>query len=373
MENDTKKTLYMQIAQQIEGQISSKQLRPGDKIPTENDLVKQYNVSRMTARNALDLLVNKNLIERFPGRGSFVIDNTNRSNSSTNIPQTIGVIVPKIAPSFGMELLSELSKTADANNFNLLYTETQNNSFADEARAIQRMRQVAQGLIVWPIPGKVIGNEILKLIIDNYPVVLLDRYIKDVDASYIVTNNQTATTLALEHIVKLGHKHICLVPKENVTDTSIQDRLNSAKSFIETNEKADWTMLLTHGINYNDAEAVSHEKQNLMESIKTLLAEHPQTTAFFVTEYYPATLLYEALTELGYQVPKDFSIVCYDSPTFFGDNVVHFTHIQQDEPAIAKDAFNMLLKLMDNKRDTIQKFEKAKLVLGDTTGPAPQR
>jgi len=270
-----------------------------------------------------------------------------------------------------VELLSELSKTADSNNFSLLYTETQNNSFADEARAIQRMRKSAQGIIVWPIPGKVIGNEILKLIIDDYPVVLLDRYIKDLNASYIVTNNQTATTQALEYLVSLGHRHICLVPKENVTDTSIQDRLTSAKRFLETNPETDWTMLLTKGIDYRDSATVLKEKEKFKKNIKETLAKQPNITAFFVTEYYPATLLYESLVELGYRVPEDFSIICYDSPTFYGENAIHYTHVQQNEANIAKNAFSMLNRLMTgkDKNAAIQHLEDADLVIGETTAP----
>ncbi len=45
---------------------------PGDPAPSERDLVQQFGVARMTVRHALDALVGQGLLERIPGRGTFV-------------------------------------------------------------------------------------------------------------------------------------------------------------------------------------------------------------------------------------------------------------------------------------------------------------
>lgn len=370
MEIRKSSTLYGKIEQELETKIINKDLKGGDKVPTETELMDQFSVSRMTARKALDMLVNKKLIERFPGRGSFVLstDKPKTINHKNDNALTIGAIFPKLAPSFGTEILSNLSNIADEQNVNFLYTETRNNSFEDESRAIQRMRQYADGLIVWPIPGKVIGTEILKLIVDEYPVVLLDRYIQDVNASYIVTDNQEATKKALKYLVQLGHQHICIVPKQNIADTSIQDRVLYAKSFLNSLPEGSSSVLYTHGINYGNAQEIQSEKKSLKGKVISLLKKDSTITAFFVTEYYPATILYQVLIELGYQVPKDFSIICYDYPTFYNESIVRFTHIQQNEEVIAKDAFNMLNGLIKKRSDSVQKLENASLIIGDTTG-----
>jgi GntR family transcriptional regulator len=64
--------LYMRIAAVVRAAIESGQLDPGDRVPGENELMRRYNVHRVTARDALGLLRNSGLIETVPKVGTFV-------------------------------------------------------------------------------------------------------------------------------------------------------------------------------------------------------------------------------------------------------------------------------------------------------------
>ncbi len=64
--------LYQTIRIAIETQIMSGELRPGDRIPFEHELMARYNCSRMTVNKALSALASAGLISRQRRRGSFV-------------------------------------------------------------------------------------------------------------------------------------------------------------------------------------------------------------------------------------------------------------------------------------------------------------
>lgn len=66
------KTKHQKIRDDIEGQIRSGALKPGDRIPFEHELMVQYGVSRMTVNKALTPLDEAGLIERRKRAGSFV-------------------------------------------------------------------------------------------------------------------------------------------------------------------------------------------------------------------------------------------------------------------------------------------------------------
>ncbi len=69
---DSYTPLYIQVGRILRGMIESGELKPGQKLPSENELVQQYGISRITATAALDELVSARLAYRQRGRGTFV-------------------------------------------------------------------------------------------------------------------------------------------------------------------------------------------------------------------------------------------------------------------------------------------------------------
>ncbi len=63
---------YAQLQEKLRGQIMGKRVAPGDRLPSENDLSRQYRISRMTVRQALRGLIREGLIVVRKGEGSFV-------------------------------------------------------------------------------------------------------------------------------------------------------------------------------------------------------------------------------------------------------------------------------------------------------------
>ncbi len=66
---------YMQIASAIREMLRDGKIAPGSAMPPERVLAQQFGVSRMTMRQANDLLEREGLIERRPGRGTIAIHN----------------------------------------------------------------------------------------------------------------------------------------------------------------------------------------------------------------------------------------------------------------------------------------------------------
>ena len=68
----SKLPLYQQLYELLEARIRSGEWKPGDMIPPETELISRYEVSRITVRKVLDMLVSEGLLVRQRGRGSFV-------------------------------------------------------------------------------------------------------------------------------------------------------------------------------------------------------------------------------------------------------------------------------------------------------------
>ena len=64
--------LYQKLAEDIKRQILDGTLKENEKLPPELELSKEYSVSRVTVRKAMEILVDGGYVKKHQGIGTFV-------------------------------------------------------------------------------------------------------------------------------------------------------------------------------------------------------------------------------------------------------------------------------------------------------------
>jgi GntR family transcriptional regulator len=64
--------LYTRVETILAGEINDGDLKVGDQLPTEDNLIARFGVSRITVRRAIQNLVSRGLVEIRRGKGTFV-------------------------------------------------------------------------------------------------------------------------------------------------------------------------------------------------------------------------------------------------------------------------------------------------------------
>lgn len=66
--------LYYQVKESILTAVKNKEFEVGERLPSERELAEYHNISRMTVKKAVDILVDNNYLIRKQGSGTFVAD-----------------------------------------------------------------------------------------------------------------------------------------------------------------------------------------------------------------------------------------------------------------------------------------------------------
>jgi len=77
--------IFEQVVEQIRGLILSGELQPGEKLPPEQELEKQLNVSRSSVREALRVLEFEGLVEVRRGSGTYISEYSNLSKGRIEV------------------------------------------------------------------------------------------------------------------------------------------------------------------------------------------------------------------------------------------------------------------------------------------------
>lgn len=80
-----KKPIFEKIAEDIRKKVNEGYYVTAQKLPSEYDLADEYNISRLTVRKAINLLINQNVLIKLSGKGTYVIKPHEQKKGSSEL------------------------------------------------------------------------------------------------------------------------------------------------------------------------------------------------------------------------------------------------------------------------------------------------
>lgn len=348
--------LYENIYRALAEEIQNGTRQPGDKMPTEYELAQTYQVSRITSKRALNQLAEEGLVVRHRGLGTFVAEDNAMMTQNAPLPSfdksaktRVGIIMEDLGESYSLGLYYAIAKRAEDAGIQLCL----GLSYGDQKKEREVLRELLalepSGLLVMPAHGPFYDTDLLRLVLAHFPVVLLDRPLAGIPAPSVSSDNRSAAAQLTEHLISKGHRDICFATTALDEALSLEERY---RGYTDTMRAASLVerppLIMPELIRFSHYNLQERRSLNGQSILTDFLREHPNITALIGSEYGVAHLARIAASEIGLCVPDDLALCCFDEKYgYLGE--YSFTHIKQDEDAMAKTAIEILLSMLAGK------------------------
>lgn len=229
--------LYLQIADKVIEIIRSRRLQPHDPVPSEGELAKLFGVSRMTSKLALEQLAEQGLVYRLPRRGTFLSGNQDGvlesgllSADKKALPiatkekqcNQIALIVPHLSD-YTSRIIAAAEIEARKHDCDLILKISQNKE--DEDRCLQRLVDGGiSGIILFPQGRKTCSDQVLRLKLQQFPIVIIDRIFREVQIDCVYHDHYLGSYQMTRYLIEKGHREIGYTSNSIDNITSREER-----------------------------------------------------------------------------------------------------------------------------------------------------
>lgn len=332
--------LYRQIADDLRGQIASGVYKPGDKLPTEMELARTYGVSRGSSAQALGALAREGLVQRAPRRGTIVSAFPRPVPSESQ--RLIAWLQPDIDHSIGLDLLRGIDAAAREAGYQLLFRLTGASQAAEQQIIRDVLAVGTQGLALFLQDGEAYNAEVLRLVIDRFPLVLVDRYLRGLDCASVQCDHLSAARDLVAELLGAGHRRICAMlfpPKDTST---IEDCLEGYTQALDAASLPLDRKLLYIEEHFEENAEEGFVPVTCVERFAAYVRARPEITAIFASNAALALLALRACDQVGLRIPDDLSLTCIDAVQSYPLTLPTVTCALQPSVAIGRTAVELL-------------------------------
>lgn len=252
------------------------------------------------------------------------------------IPQTEGSHRPILENPFYSEIVSGIEAKARELGYHILL------SGADMGKTYLNitMQRNLDAAIIMGIYKEEFYADLKKV---NIPIVLIDSYINDPYFCKIGVDDEYGGYLATKYLIERGHKNIALVTGTIREDGVVEKRfLGYKRALKESNLFYNSSYVLESSVSYKTG----------LESGRFIAKELTDVTAVFATADLIAFGLIKGIMESGKRVPDDISVIGFDDIFVSEIFIPPLTTIKQSITQKGVMAVQMLINLIEGKKNT---------------------
>lgn len=253
--------------------------------------------------------------------------------------KTLGLVITTIANPFYTELAQGIETTAIILGYNIILCST-NYDLSSEKKFIDMLRSKGVDGIIFTSAHMGDPN-ILELVEEGFPIILVNRrtyhpMVRE-KVDYVGVDNNLGGFLAIEHLIKLGHKRIGVIGGSSESSVGFE-RLEGGKK-----------ALATYGLNVIGDYFLEGDflKGSGYHGGKKFLKMSEPPTGVFATNDYMALGTYQAIVEEGIKVPEEIALIGFNDIEFTSMKGIELTTIGQKKYEMGALAVKTLVERVE--------------------------
>jgi len=336
--------IYQDIINIIQNKIKSGTYGPDEKLPSEAQLMEEFSTSRITVTRALKELEHRGIIYREKGKGSFVSPPRPQETQS----KIISLVLPHKEDFFsgGQQYSRGIYRSCQEEGY-LCSVHYSEQSHGREKEILQEIiRHDVAGAIIYPIGNRNIET-LSRMSIEGFPLVLLDRQLRELDLPVVTSDNFKGAREAVTYMAGHGHKRIAFVGAMD-SDVVSWRYQGYCRALMDYKIILDPEIVVTH-YSHSDKETQETLVEEDAHTILETLLEKGVTAIFCVNDLIAFRILHSA-EKLNLSIPDDLSITGFDNMKYFGDMAHELTTVAQDFDAISRECVSLLMNAIGAKK-----------------------
>lgn len=349
MVSDSGKTKYYVLMEELKKEIVSGERKPGDQLPSENQLSAAFHVSRHTVRKALSILEQEGFIKAEHGRGTFVSKRDGSKTGSGNI----AVITTYLSDYIFPRLIQGIDRVLTEKGYSIILKNTGNSRFRESKCLEEILNKDVEGLIIEPSKSEILCRHkgiYEKLDFYQIPYVFIQGYyVQMKEKPHIRLDDCLGGSLVTQHLIQLGHKHIVGIFKAD--DSQGRDR---HKGYVSALQAAGFCYDPDMVIWFHTEDRASKPSQIL----KIMLEEGQSIDGIVCYNDQIAFEVMNTLEKYQLKVPDDISVTGYDNSVLAENGRVKLTTIAHPQEQLGAMAAELLLEKLNGIPDEDSKVER---------------